>query len=233
VLGFQALANLPLVVLWALRLLRAPRPLGMFGLHPARSGLPCCAPHLLYTCRAQYPGGPPSLVDCFHPALRPSPHLGRVGIHVRPFGTCSGFTRVAACVLARPPFKGLLLRGFGSGSRPPSPPDGFRGASTIPRAGLSPAGDSAPFTAHPNLVRQEPIWSRNGSPAPVFRGRRLESGGLLCVEAAGIEPAAGAAHRGRRLLSLPRPLGTMVMVLKKRLCLHLIRSRCWGSVGSR
>src|SRR3954447_17918367 len=91
----------------------------------------------LHACRAHYPGGPPGLVDCFHPALRPSPYLGRVGTHVSPLGTCSGFTRVAAYVLARPPFRGLLLRGFGSGSRPPSPPDGFRGASTIPRAGLS------------------------------------------------------------------------------------------------
>jgi hypothetical protein len=38
-------------------------------------------------------------------------------------------------------FRGLLLRGFGSEGHPSSPPDGFRGASTIPRAGLPPAGD--------------------------------------------------------------------------------------------
>jgi hypothetical protein len=45
----------------------------------------------------------------------------------------------------------------------------------------------------PNLVLQEPIWSRNISPALFFRGNSLESGGLLSVEAAGIEPAPGGA----------------------------------------
>ncbi len=169
--GCQAHANLPLVhssrstlnqgpfpprslpasqVLWA-----PPTPVRATPSRRVRSSPRSHRPPVLRTpplhaCRAHYPGGPPGLVDCFHPALRPSPYLGRVGTHVSPLGTCSGFTRVAAYVLARPPFGGLLLRGFGSGSRPPSPPDGFRGASTIPRAGLSPAGDSAPFTAHPN-----------------------------------------------------------------------------------
>jgi hypothetical protein len=49
----------------------------------------------------------------------------------------------------------------------------------------------------PNLVRQEPIGSRNVSPAPFLRGRALESGGLLCVEAAAIEPAARNFWRAR------------------------------------
>jgi hypothetical protein len=35
------------------------------------------------------------------------------------------------------------------------------------------------------------IWSRECSRSPVLRGWRLESGGLLCLEAAAIEPAAG------------------------------------------
>jgi len=38
------------------------------------------------------------------------------------------------------------------------------------------------------------IWSRECKRSLVLRGRRLESGGLLCVEAAAIEPAA---HRSR------------------------------------
>ncbi len=35
------------------------------------------------------------------------------------------------------------------------------------------------------------IWSRKCRRSPVLRGWRLESGGLLCLEAAAIEPAAG------------------------------------------
>jgi hypothetical protein len=139
----------------------------------------------LHACRAHYPGGPPSLVDCFHPALRPSPFLGRVGAHVSPLGTCSGFTHVAACVLARPPFKGLLLRGFGSGSRPPSPPDGFRGASTIPRAGLPPAGERAPSrrtqkrTKSAGLVRTRVDASRGRFSEGNRGGRRFSERAVL------------------------------------------------------
>src|SRR5258708_11464629 len=50
-----------------------------------------------------------------------------------------------ASVLLRPAclldvLRGLLSRGFESNGRPSSSPDSYRGASTIPRAGLSPAG---------------------------------------------------------------------------------------------
>jgi hypothetical protein len=41
----------------------------------------------------------------------------------------------------------------------------------------------------PFLVPKNRIWSRDAGAAPVLRGRRLESGGLLCLGAAGIEPA--------------------------------------------
>ncbi|HVB48339.1 MAG TPA: hypothetical protein VNF69_08110, partial [Burkholderiales bacterium] len=37
---------------------------------------------------------------------------GWVGVYGITIGTCSGFTHVAACVLAQPPFRGLLSRGF-------------------------------------------------------------------------------------------------------------------------
>jgi hypothetical protein len=135
----------------------------------------------LHACRAHYPGGPPGLVDCFHLAPRPSPLLGRVGAHVSPLGTCSGFTRVAACVLARPPFKGLLLRGFGSGSCPPSPPDGFRGASTIPRAGLPPAGECAPSRRTQkkrtkSRAARRPVRPRRAPRAPAPTMDRVELG---------------------------------------------------------
>ena len=51
-------------------------------------------------------------------------------------------------------FRGLLLRGFGSEGHPSSPPDGFRGASTIPRAGLPPAGDV-------HLSRRTQTWTKS------------------------------------------------------------------------
>jgi len=84
-----------------------------------------------------------SSVDCSRPAQRPSPNSCRVGVCSNSLGTCSGFTRVAACVLAQPPFRGLLSRGFENHGRfgTVTSPDSYRGASTIPRAGLAPAGE--------------------------------------------------------------------------------------------
>jgi hypothetical protein len=133
------------------------------------------------------------------PSASAFPAFG-TGRHPRsPLGACSGFTRVAACVLARPPFKGLLLRGFGSGSRPPSPPDGFRGASTIPRAGLPPAGDSAPLHGAPKSGRVAPGDCSPGAPTdPDVRDYRIRLfGSWICHESAatptralaGFEPA--------------------------------------------
>ncbi len=47
--------------------------------------------------------------------------------------------------------------------------------------------------SRPPLLPKDRIWSRNASAAPFLRGQRLESGGLLYVEAAAIEPAPGDA----------------------------------------
>ena len=41
---------------------------------------------------------------------RPSPLPRRVGIHIASFEACSSFTRVTACQLARPPFRGLCRK---------------------------------------------------------------------------------------------------------------------------
>src|ERR1700722_9050550 len=38
---------------------------------------------------------------------RPSPLKRRVGVHIASFEACSSFTRVTACQVARPPFRGL------------------------------------------------------------------------------------------------------------------------------
>src|SRR5215471_7763117 len=40
-------------------------------------------------------------------SARPSPLKRRVGIHIASFEACSDFTRVTACQVARPPFRGL------------------------------------------------------------------------------------------------------------------------------
>jgi len=45
--------------------------------------------------------------------------MGRVSVHGSSIGACSGFTRVAACVLARPPFE-AFVSGLRGGGRPPS-----------------------------------------------------------------------------------------------------------------
>lgn len=69
---------------------------------------------------------------------------------------------------------------------------------------LSPHCQSTPFYPcrcrfgfGPFLVLESRIWSPNRSPAPLFRGGALGSGGLLYVEAAAIEPAARSFCRER------------------------------------
>ena len=42
--------------------------------------------------------------------VQPSPFLRRVGIHNFTFEACSGFTRVTACKVARPPSVGFIAR---------------------------------------------------------------------------------------------------------------------------
>jgi hypothetical protein len=63
----------------------------------------------LCACRAHYPGGPTAGPGRFSrpPSRRPSPYYRRVGVHGTSIGAFSGFTRVAACALAQPPFGGL------------------------------------------------------------------------------------------------------------------------------
>ena len=44
------------------------------------------------------------------PFTRPSPHFGRVGIRIMDFEACSGFTRVTARWIARPPEAAFVTR---------------------------------------------------------------------------------------------------------------------------
>jgi len=50
------------------------------------------------------------LVSITSPFTRPSPHFGRVGIHIMDFEACSGFTRVTARWIARPPEAAFVTR---------------------------------------------------------------------------------------------------------------------------
>jgi hypothetical protein len=49
------------------------------------------------------------LLSTFSPGAWPSLYVRQVGSHDCPFGACSGFTLVAACELARPPFEAFCL----------------------------------------------------------------------------------------------------------------------------
>src|SRR5262249_28529361 len=50
------------------------------------------------------------LMSITSPFTRPSPHFGRVGIHIMDFEACSGFTRVTARWIARPPEAAFVTR---------------------------------------------------------------------------------------------------------------------------
>src|ERR671912_2855017 len=51
-----------------------------------------------------------ALIGCFPIPRGPSPICRRVGVHDFTFEACSGFTRVAACRIARPPMAAFVTR---------------------------------------------------------------------------------------------------------------------------
>ena len=76
-----------------------------------RTGVPPLAQTTLPACRAHYPGGPePVRVSVASRSVRPSPFLRRIGIHDFTFEACSGFTRVTAYRVARPPQVAFVTR---------------------------------------------------------------------------------------------------------------------------
>src|SRR3954452_16691878 len=65
----------------------------------------------LPTCRAHYPDGPGRVrASVASPSARPSPFPRRVGVRVFTFETCSGFTHVTACRIARSPKATFVTR---------------------------------------------------------------------------------------------------------------------------
>jgi hypothetical protein len=65
----------------------------------------------LPACRAHYPGEPePVHTSVASRSVRPSPSFGQVGVHDCTFEACSGFTRVTAYRIARPPEVAFVTR---------------------------------------------------------------------------------------------------------------------------
>src|SRR3954449_1244798 len=78
---------------------------------PGRDGTPPITRNSLPTCRAHYPGGSRRvLVSIASPPTRPSPFLRRVGLRIFTFEACSGFTRITARWIARPPKAAFVTR---------------------------------------------------------------------------------------------------------------------------
>ena len=175
--GCQALANLPLVHSSRKHSEPGPLPSTVVTRFPGTMGpSDSWACHALSACSVFTPHAQVSRVAhstfCTHAApITPVGHqawsiaatrclgLPRIWDGSAPTQSSRGLLRLhLRCGLRTrsTSFRGLLLRGFGSGSRLPSPPDGFRGASTIPRAGLPPAGDV-------HLSRRTQIWTKSSS----------------------------------------------------------------------
>ena len=77
-------------------------------------GLPVLRALSWCTCCRHYPGAAAGCIPrSSHPAVSAFPGRGRrVGLHIDLFEACSAFTRVAACTLARSPFRDPLSEGF-------------------------------------------------------------------------------------------------------------------------
>ena len=76
--------------------------------------------------------------------LRPSPNIGRVGIHDFPSGACSGFTRVTACQIAAALSAYIFPQGFSRTVSQSHCLGSYRDEPTISRAELSSAGNLRP-----------------------------------------------------------------------------------------
>ena len=87
----------------------------------AQGGAPPMTQTTILTCRAYDPGESKQVhVSVASLSARPSPLFGRVGIHTFTFQACSGFTRVTARRIARPP-EAAFVAGLRPGRLPDRP----------------------------------------------------------------------------------------------------------------
>ena len=92
------------------------------------------------TCCPHYPGRSNRCIGYGPVPLRPSPNIGRVGIHNCPFGAFSGFTHVTACQVAAALAAYICPQSFSRRISPAHCLGSYRDEPTISRAGLPPAG---------------------------------------------------------------------------------------------
>ncbi len=111
----------------------------------------------LHACCAKYPDRPLDVLRSIAPAQRgglPQIPEGSASAAILS-GPAQASLALRTCVLAQPPCRGLLSRGFENHGclGAVTSPDSYRGASTIPRAGLAPAGEVHPHGAQENRSR--------------------------------------------------------------------------------
>src|SRR5262249_44344596 len=117
---------------------------------------------------------------------RPSPHFGRVGIHIMDFEACSGFTRVTARWIARPPEAAFVTR-----LRPVRLP--VQAARQLPDQSTTLWAESS--SAGNTRLRGAPKRSQFARPAAMTSWRQFEANRVTRLKAQGREP---------RLASRPR-----------------------------
>ena len=111
-------------------------------------------------CRAHYPGGPePMRLSVTFRSVQPSPFLRRVGVHNFTFEACSGFTRVTACRVARPPMVAFVTR-LRLGPLPVQAACQLPDLPTTILVGLSPTSDLRRWGALRQMVKTH--FSLNG-----------------------------------------------------------------------
>ncbi len=145
-------------------------PDGVFGLRSALDQVSRVAHFSLHACCAKYPDRPLDVLRSIAPAQRgglPQIPEGSASAAILS-GPAQASLASRTCVLAQPPCRGLLSRGFKNHGRfgTVTSPDSYRGASTIPRAGLAPAGEVHPHGAQANQSGSTRPPSHRNGPSP-------------------------------------------------------------------
>src|SRR6202047_1363208 len=133
-------------------------------------GLPVLRALSWCTCCRPYPGAAAGRsLRSSHPPVSAFPGRGRrVGLHIDLFEACSAFTRVAACTLARSPFRDPLSEGFSHFVA--SCLLRLLPAGANRRVGLAPTGKRRLVTAHAEIGHSFMRELDAASPS----GRRLD-----------------------------------------------------------
>ncbi len=118
-----------------------------------RWGFPCSDDFLLHACRRHYPGGTVGCCRYLVQRRRPSLKTRKVGFRLCPFGACSAFTHVPACMVAKSPKSDPLHQSTSTNLLPPPPPWLLPAERPIGRVGFAP-------TENRRLSRHTPFTGR-------------------------------------------------------------------------